>query len=234
METVPGDAGKAVVLLSGGIDSTTAMWVARSRGFSVYALTFDYGQRHRLEVDRACKIAGALGVERHLVLEMELGRIAGSVLTGPGCVPKDRVLSVETLEIPDTYVPARNTVFLSLGLAWAETLDADYLFIGVNAVDYSGYPDCRPEYIQAFQEMADLATRRGVEGRPIAIEAPLLRMTKAEVIKLGDSLGVDYGMTSSCYDPDLQGRSCGRCDSCLFRRKAFEEAGVVDPTVYID
>lgn len=226
--------GKAVVLLSGGIDSTTAMWVARSRGHFVYALTFDYGQRHRLEVDRAREVAGALGVERHLVLELELDRIAGSVLTGPGCVPKDRDITGEAHEIPGTYVPARNTVFLSLGLTWAETLDAGHLFIGANAVDYSGYPDCRPEYIQAFQKMADLATRRGVEGRPIVIEAPLINMTKAEIVRLGDSLGVDYGMTASCYDPDERGRSCGRCDSCRFRRKAFQEAGVVDPTVYID
>lgn len=234
MDTKPEGSGRAVVLLSGGIDSTTAMWLAGSRGLSIYALTFDYGQRHRLEVNRARDIARSLGVEQHLVLELELGRIAGSVLTGNGAIPKDRDMKGETPGIPATYVPARNTIFLSLGLAWAETLDAGYLFIGANAVDYSGYPDCRPEYISAFQEMADLATKRGVEGRPVVIEAPLLRMTKAEIIKLGDSLGVDYGMTTSCYDPDDKGRSCGRCDSCIFRIKAFREAGVADPTVYID
>ncbi|HOL72364.1 MAG TPA: 7-cyano-7-deazaguanine synthase QueC [Bryobacteraceae bacterium] len=223
-------SSKAVCLLSGGLDSATALACARRDGFECYALSFDYGQRHRVELDAAARVAKALGAARHLVIPVELRAFGGSALTADIPVPKNR--SAEEMErgIPITYVPARNTVFLSYALAWAETLEASDIFIGVNAIDYSGYPDCRPEYIEAFERMANLATRVGVEGRTrIKIHTPLMRLTKAEIVKLGRDLGVDFSLTWSCYDPGAGNTPCGACDSCLLRRKGFEEAGVTDP-----
>lgn len=218
---------RAVVLLSGGLDSTTAAAIARGEGFELYALTIEYGQRHRCELDAARKVAGALGVARHVILPVDLSAFGGSALTDAIDVPKDRDLDAR--DIPPTYVPARNTVFLSLALAWAETLGARNLFIGVNALDYSGYPDCRPEFVEAFERMAALGTKAGVEGERFTVHAPLMRMTKAEIIRRGVGLGVDYGLTHSCYDPDPSGRPCGHCDSCVLRAKGFAEAGMVDP-----
>lgn len=223
---------KAVVLLSGGLDSATTLAVARREGFETYALTFDYGQRHAAEVDAARRVAHALGVARHAIVTLDLRQFGGSALTDPAIpVPKDRTL--EEGGIPVTYVPARNTIFLSLALAWAEVLGASDVFIGVNALDYSGYPDCRPEYIAAFQRMADLATKAGVEdGRRLTIHTPLIAMSKREIIVAGLSLGVDFGLTTSCYDPSPAGDACGRCDACRLRQRGFAEAGVRDPVRY--
>ena len=221
---------KAVVLLSGGLDSATALAIARERGYACYALSFDYGQRHAIELHAARQIATALGVVEHKVLPLSLDAIGGSALTDSAIEVPD-----EGGEgIPVTYVPARNTVFLSLALGWAEVLGARDLFVGVNAVDYSGYPDCRPEYIQAFEKLANLATKAGAEGEHFQVHAPLIEMTKAEIIRQGSRLGVDYALTVSCYQADEQGRACGRCDSCRFRAQGFAEAGVPDPTRYRD
>ena len=218
---------RAVVLLSGGLDSATAAAIGRSEGFDLYALTVAYGQRHGCEIESARGVARALGVVRHVELQVDLSAFGGSALTDAIEVPKDRDL--EASDIPSTYVPARNTVFLALALAWAETLGAQDIYIGVNALDYSGYPDCRPEFVEAFERLAGLATKAGVEGARLRIHAPLMRMTKAEIIRRGLALGVDYGLTHSCYDPDASGRPCGHCDSCLLRAKGFAEAGVRDP-----
>jgi len=220
----------AVVLLSGGLDSATTLAVAKRDGFECCALSFDYGQRHRHELDAARRVAEAAGVRQHVVLPLDLRTFGGSALTDDIAVPKDRSEAAMTSGIPITYVPARNTVFLSLALGWAEVLGAFDLFIGVNAVDYSGYPDCRPEFIEQFEHLANVATQAGVEGRGrFQIHAPLINLTKAEIIQLGTSLGVDYGLTHSGYDPDENGRPCGRCDSCLIRRDGFAKAGIVDP-----
>ncbi len=223
---------KAIVLLSGGVDSTTTLAIARSRGFDVYALTFRYGQRHAAEIEAAQRVAAAVGVTRHEVIVFDLRRFGGSALTGDLAVPKGRALEEMTQAIPATYVPARNTIFLSFALAWAETLGASDIFIGVNHYDYSGYPDCRPEFIGAYQRMADLATKAGVEGRQrLTIHTPLIHMTKAEIVRTGLGLGVDYALTLSCYDPAPEG-ACGRCDACALRLKGFGEAGVTDPIRY--
>lgn len=219
----------AVVLLSGGLDSTTTLAVAQREGFTAHAMTFRYGQRHRHEVDAAQRIAGAAGVTRHVVVDIDLRVFGGSALTSDIAVPRD---SVAMPGVPVTYVPARNTIFLSYALAWAETLDARDIFVGVNAVDYSGYPDCRPEYIAAFERMAGLATRAGIEGRGARIRAPLIRLSKGAIIALGTSLGVDYSLTTSCYDPDDDGAACGHCDACLLRLKGFADAGRQDPIRY--
>ena len=220
---------RAVVLLSGGLDSTTTLAVAKARGFATYALTVDYGQRHRAELERAAEVAKALGVAEHRTVRLDLRSVGGSALTADIEVPKGRAASEMADGIPVTYVPARNTIFLSYSLAWAEVLEASDIFIGVNALDYSGYPDCRPEFIEAFERMANLATKAGVEGRTkTTIHAPLMRLGKADIVRLGRDLGLDFSLTHSCYDPDASGRACGRCDSCLLRRKGFEEAGVED------
>jgi 7-cyano-7-deazaguanine synthase len=225
---------KAVILSSGGIDSTTAMAMAKSEGFELYSLSFDYGQRHVVELEASKRTAEALGCLRHLVLRIDMGSIGGSALTADIAVPHGRSEAAMGKGIPITYVPARNTIFLSHALAWAEVLGAADIFIGVNAVDYSGYPDCRPEYILAFEAMANLAIKAAVEGKlRIAIRTPLIDMTKAEIIRRGVVLGIDYGHTHSCYDPDGKGRACGECDSCLLRRKGFRDAGIPDPTVYV-
>jgi 7-cyano-7-deazaguanine synthase len=222
-------ARRAVVLVSGGLDSATALAVARRDRFECYALSFDYGQRHRRELEAARAVAAAAGVERHVVFPLDLRAFGGSALTDDLAVPKDRPDEQIAAGIPVTYVPARNTVFLSVALAWAETLGAADIFLGVNAIDYSGYPDCRPEFIAAFQRLANLATKAGVGGQRWTIHAPLIRLTKAEIIRRGADLGVDFALTHSCYDPDPQGSPCGRCDSCILRRKGFEEAGLSDP-----
>lgn len=228
-----GEKKRAVVLASGGLDSTTAMAMARSEGYEIYSLSFCYGQRHAAELKAAERVAKALGARRHLLLDIDLGKIGGSALTAAIVVPKGRDQGAMQGEIPVTYVPARNTIFLSFALGWAEVLGAADIFIGVNAIDYSGYPDCRPEYIAAFEGMANLATRAGVEGKiRVRIRTPLIRMTKAEIIQKGMELGIDYGMTHSCYDPDPEDRACGQCDSCILRKKGFREAGVPDPTRY--
>lgn len=220
---------RAVVLISGGLDSATAAAMACAEGFACYALSFDYGQRHRVELDAAAAVARSLGMREHRVFRLDLRQFGGSALTDDAIdVPQSSAGEA----IPVTYVPARNTVFLSLALAWAEVLEARDIFIGVNAVDYSGYPDCRPEFVQAFEAMANLATRAGVEGRGFHIRTPLLHLSKAEIIRTGVRLGVDYGLTLSCYDPDAQGRACGRCDSCRLRAEGFRAAGVADPTRY--
>jgi 7-cyano-7-deazaguanine synthase len=225
-------ARRAVVLLSGGIDSTTVLAVALRGGFAVHALTFNYGQRHAAEIGAARRVVRSLAADQHIVVNFDLRLFGGSALTAAVDVPKDRAPAEMAGDIPITYVPARNTIFLSFALAWAETLAASDIFIGVNALDYSGYPDCRPEYIEAFQRMADLATRAGVEGRQrLRIHTPLLRMTKAEIIRTGLALGVDYGLTLSCYDPAPDG-ACGRCDACHLRLKGFAEAGRRDPATY--
>ncbi|MFH1076904.1 MAG: 7-cyano-7-deazaguanine synthase QueC [Pseudomonadota bacterium] len=224
---------KAVCLVSGGIDSATALASAQQDGFKTYALTFRYGQRHILELDSAHRVVDQLKPEGHLILDIDLGAIGGSALTSSIAVPKDRTEKKIKASIPITYVPARNTIFLSYALAWAETLKATAIFIGVTAIDYSGYPDCRPEYIIAFETMANLATKATVEGEIIIkVHAPLIKLSKAETIKKGSLLGVDYSLTWSCYDPDPQGRHCGRCDSCYLRKKGFSEAGIPDPTIY--
>jgi 7-cyano-7-deazaguanine synthase len=220
----------AVCLLSGGLDSATCLALARRDGFACYALTFDYGQRHRAELEAAAKVAASLGATKHLVVPINLRLFGGSALTDNLDVPKTGVTS----GIPITYVPARNTVFLSLALAWAEVLGSADIFIGVNAVDYSGYPDCRPEFIRAFEHMAHLATKAGVEGRThVTIHTPLSKLSKSEIIRLGETLGVDFGLTHSCYDPDENGRPCGLCDSCRLRLKGFHEASLHDPLNYI-
>ncbi len=220
---------RAVVLLSGGLDSATALAIARSEGYTCYALSFDYNQRHRCELEAAARVAESLGVEEHRSFKLDLAQFGGSALTDSAIdVPTDGVGE----GIPVTYVPARNTVFLSLALAWAEVLEARAIFIGVNAVDYSGYPDCRPEFIEAYQQMANLATKAGVEGEGFSIHTPLIDLSKAEIIRRGSQLGVDYGLTISCYNPDDQGRACGVCDSCRLRAAGFADAGLVDPTRY--
>ncbi|HET9369948.1 MAG TPA: 7-cyano-7-deazaguanine synthase QueC [Vicinamibacterales bacterium] len=226
----------AVVLLSGGLDSTTAAALARREHFSLYALTVRYGQRHAIEIEAARRVARWLGVVRHVEIDVDLAAFGGSALVGDGEVPKDRDLDSSAAPtatagtaIPSTYVPARNTILLSLAMAWAEVLGAERIVIGVNALDYSGYPDCRPEFIAAFEYLASLATRAGVTGRPLRIWTPLQDLTKAGIVRLGVELGVDFGLTHSCYDPDSDGRPCGRCDSCQLRARGFAEAGVADP-----
>jgi 7-cyano-7-deazaguanine synthase len=224
---------KAIVLSSGGIDSTTAMAIARAEGYALYSLTCNYGQRHASELAAAGRVADYFAVEKHLVIDMDLRAIGGSALTDNIDVPKGRRHDAILSGIPVTYVPARNTIFLSYALAWAEALRAPDIFIGVNAVDYSGYPDCRPEFIAAYERLANLAVKAAVEGQLIVkIRAPLITMTKAEIIRTGISLGVDYSLTHSCYDPPQTGKACGLCDSCLLRRKGFREAGVPDPAHY--
>lgn len=224
------DEKKAVVLLSGGLDSTTVLAIARSQGFKAFALSFNYGQRHSIELESAGKVARSLGVDQHLILNVDLRAIGGSALTDQIDVPKQRELNQMSEGIPVTYVPARNTIFLSFALGWAEVLNSEDIFIGVNALDYSGYPDCRPEFIEAFARMANLATKAGVEGRSkLHIHTPLINMTKAEIIRTGIALGIDYSLTHSCYDPSADGAPCRTCDSCILRRKGFDEAGVVDP-----
>jgi 7-cyano-7-deazaguanine synthase len=221
---------RAVVLLSGGLDSATVLAIARSRGFAAHALSFDYGQRHRCELAAAERVAECLGAVEHKVVGVDLRAIGGSALTQQIAVPRDPPAAGV---IPVTYVPARNTIFLSIALAWAEVLAAQDIFIGVNALDYSGYPDCRPEYLQAFQALADLATRAGVEGRQrLTVHAPLISMSKAEIVRCGTALGVDYALTHSCYDPAADGAPCGRCDSCRLRRAGFAAAGLADPLAY--
>ncbi len=224
---------KAVVLLSGGLDSATLLAVAKADGYACYALSFRYGQRHAIELAAATRIAQHFGVNQHLIVEIDLGRIGGSALTTDAAVPKHNRVDELGGGIPPTYVPARNTIFLSYGLAWAEVIGASDIFIGVNALDYSGYPDCRPEYIAAFKTLANLATKAAVEnGRKLEIHAPLIALTKAQIIQKGIALGVDYSLTHSCYDPDEGGAACGRCDSCLLRLKGFQEAGLSDPIQY--
>lgn len=227
-----GEKPPAVVLLSGGLDSATVLAVAAAQGFECVALTFRYGQRHAVEVEAARAVAAAAGVRTHVVLEIDLRAMGGSALTADIAVPKDRAASPAAREIPVTYVPARNTILLSYALALAEVRGARDIFIGVNAVDYSGYPDCRPEYIAAFERMAALATRAGVEGTTVRIHAPLIDLPKPEIIRLGQLHGVDYGLTRSCYDPDAAGRACGRCDSCRLRLAAFAAVGMADPAPY--
>lgn len=218
----------AIVLLSGGLDSATCLALARQQGFSITALSFDYGQRHTAELDASVRLAKAMGVNDHRTMRLEIGQMGGSALTDATiAVPEN-----ETTGIPVTYVPARNTVFLAFALGLAEVTQARHIFIGVNAVDYSGYPDCRPEFIEAFARMANLATKAAVEGQPLTLETPLMHLTKAEIIRLGQSIGVDYSLTVSCYQADAEGRACGRCDACRLRRKGFDDAGVADPTRY--
>ncbi|MBW1679698.1 MAG: 7-cyano-7-deazaguanine synthase QueC [Deltaproteobacteria bacterium] len=225
---------KAVVLSSGGLDSTTTMAIARSEGYAIHSLSFHYGQRHVLELEAAQRVARALGAAKHMIINIDLRIIGGSALTDDIHVPKGRSIQQMEKGIPITYVPARNTIFLSYALSWAEVLGALDIFIGVNAIDYSGYPDCRPEYIDAFERMANLGTKVGVEGTTkIKIRTPLIHMTKAEIIRKGIELGVDYSMTHSCYDPSPEGKACGQCDSCLLRKKGFKEAGVPDPIEYV-
>ena len=225
---------KAVVLSSGGLDPTAAMAIANAEGYEIHSLTFNYGQRHALELKAARRVAEAFGVKEHLILDLDLGKIGGSALTADDIgVPKARSERKMKEEIPVTYVPARNTIFLSYALAWAEVLGASDIFVGVNAIDYSGYPDCRPEYIRAFEKMANIALKAAVEGKMrIRIQTPLIPMTKAEIIRKGVELGVGYCLTHSCYDPSPEGKACGQCDSCLLRKKGFRKAGISDPTVY--
>lgn len=223
---------RAVLLLSGGMDSATTGAIARAEGFSLHALSFRYGQRHALELDAARQVAAMLGVVRHAILDIDLAAFGGSALTAEIAVPKDRDAAQMSSAIPVTYVPARNTIFLSLALAWAETLGAADLFIGANAVDYSGYPDCRPEFLRAFEAMARLGTAMGAAGRPITVHAPLIAMTKADIVRRGLALGIDFGVTRTCYDPAPGGEACGHCDACLLRLKGFAEAGVADPAPY--
>jgi 7-cyano-7-deazaguanine synthase len=224
---------KAVVLSSGGIDSTTVLAIAKAEGYEIYSLTFNYGQRHVAELDAARRVADFFKVNKHLVVALDLRPIGGSALTDHIGVPKGRSVDDMVRDIPVTYVPARNTIFLSYALAWAEVLQAADIFIGVNAVDYSGYPDCRPEFIAAYERLANLATKAAVEGKlHVHIRTPLIAMKKAEIIKKGIELGVDYSLTHSCYDPSPEGRACGLCDSCILRRKGFAEAALPDPTLY--
>jgi 7-cyano-7-deazaguanine synthase len=223
---------KAVVLLSGGIDSTTTLAIATSQHFQVHAISFRYGQRHALELDCAKKIASHFQVEKHLIFDLDFRKIGGSALTDNLEVPKLRDLSKIAAEIPVTYVPARNIIFLSIALGWAETLDVFDIFIGANVLDYSGYPDCRPEFISAFESMANLGTKAGAQGKRFKIHTPLIKLTKAQIIRKGNELGIDYSLTLSCYDPVPNGRACGTCDSCQLRKKGFLEAGIPDPTSY--
>jgi 7-cyano-7-deazaguanine synthase len=224
---------KAVVLTSGGLDSTTVLALAQDQGYGICCLSFDYGQRHRFEIEAARKVARFFDAEQHLIIPIDLTIIGGSALTADIAVPKHRDDAQMAASIPVTYVPARNTIFLAFALAWAETLSVRDIFIGVNALDYSGYPDCRPEYIDAFQTMANLATKAAVQDKlNIQIHAPLIQMTKAQIIRTGDALGVDYSLTHSCYDPSPAGAACGHCDSCMLRRKGFQAAGIADPTRY--
>ena len=224
---------KAVILLSGGLDSATTLAIAQNDGFTPYGLTFSYGQRHQFEIGASQKIAEACNLTDHIITEIDLRTFGGSALTDDIDVPKDRSENTMSGSIPVTYVPARNTIFLSFALAWAEVLQSNDIFLGVNSMDYSGYPDCRPEYIQSFQSMANLATKAGVEGaQSITIHTPLISMTKEEIIRKGLELGVDYSLTHSCYDPDKAGNACGRCDSCRIRLKGFQEAGTADPVNY--
>lgn len=224
---------KAVVLLSGGLDSATVLAIAKDQGYDVYALSFQYGQRHAAEINSARRVAAHFGVKEHKIAQIDLRLFGGSALTDDISVPKDRSIEEMGTEIPVTYVPARNTIFLSFALAWAEVIKSNDIFIGVNALDYSGYPDCRPEFIAAFEQMARLATKTGVEGSELSIHTPLINMTKAEIIQLGTNLGVDYSLTLSCYDPTSTGEFCGKCDSCQLRLKGFAEAGLVDPGNYL-
>ena len=224
---------KAVILLSGGLDSATTLAIAQNDGFTLYGLTFSYGQRHQFEIGASQKIAEACNLTDHIITEIDLRAFGGSALTDDIDVPKDRSESTMSGSIPVTYVPARNTIFLSFALAWAEVLQSNDIFLGVNSMDYSGYPDCRPEYVQSFQAMANLATKAGVDGdQSITIHTPLISMTKEEIIRKGLELGVDYSLTHSCYDPDKAGNACGRCDSCRIRLKGFQEAGTADPINY--
>ena len=224
---------RAVVLLSGGLDSTTTLAIAKHEGFDAFALSFRYGQRHDVEIDAARRVANALGVTKHVIAEIDLRTFGGSALTSDIAVPKDRAIAEMGHDIPVTYVPARNTIFLSFALAWAEVLNANDVFIGVNALDYSGYPDCRPEYIEAYQHMANLATKAGVEGNQrLKIHTPLIQLSKADIVRRGLELGVDYSMTCTCYDPSPVGDACGRCDACLLRLKGFAENGMRDPAQY--
>ena len=222
---------KAVVLLSGGLDSTTCIAIAKKAGFRIAALTINYGQRHKFELDAAKQIIDHYQINNHSIVDIDLSQFGGSALTDDIEIPKDRS-DKDMSDIPVTYVPARNTVFLSLALAWAETLQAFDIFIGVNALDYSGYPDCRPEYIASFERTANLATREGVSGNNFKIHTPLINMTKSEIINTGLKLGIDYGMTSTCYDPDTNGKPCGKCDACFLRLKGFKQAGAIDPLSY--
>lgn len=227
------DQKKAIVLLSGGLDSATCLAIAKDAGYDVYAMSFIYGQRHRQEILASFTIAETMQVAQHNVVEIDLKVFGGSSLTTSMEVPKNRLDNCEINDdIPNTYVPARNTIFLSYALAWAEVLCCNDIFIGVNSIDYSGYPDCRPEFIEAYEKMANLATKKGVEGNLLSIHTPLLKLTKADIIKKGIALGIDYGMTHSCYDPSKKGLVCGMCDSCVIRRRGFEDAGVEDPTMY--
>ncbi|MEN8136436.1 MAG: 7-cyano-7-deazaguanine synthase QueC [Thermodesulfobacteriota bacterium] len=223
---------KAVILLSGGLDSTTVLAIAQAAGFSCYCLSFAYGQRQGIELDRARAIAAQAGVVQHLILRLDLDKIGGSALTSDQQVPKHHAVSEISSKIPATYVPGRNTIFLSHATAWAEVVGARDIFIGVNALDYSGYPDCRPEFIAAFESTINLGSKVGSEGDKFTIQAPLMELSKGEIISKGLALGVDYGQTHSCYDPDGQGRACGGCDSCLLRLKGFKEAGITDPVPY--
>lgn len=223
----------AVVLLSGGIDSSTTLAIAKNLGFSIFALTFNYGQTHQAELQSAKKLAEQIGVARHLIFKLDLADLVSSALTGDSEIPKMRTIKNISSEIPTTYVPGRNLVFLSIALSWAETIGSYDIFIGANSIDYSGYPDCRPEFIKTFQKCANLATKAGVEGKNLTIHAPLISMSKGEIIKKGIELGVDYSLSHSCYDPDSLGRACGVCDSCMLRMKGFQEAGVEDPIDYI-
>jgi 7-cyano-7-deazaguanine synthase len=224
---------RAVALASGGLDSSTAIALAKTQGFDIYALSFDYGQRHRCELEAARRVMQSLGITNHVITAINLRAFGGSALTSDIDVPKGRDPNKISSGIPVTYVPARNTVFLSLALGWCEVLNAQDIFIGVNAIDYSGYPDCRPEFLEAFERLANLATKAGVEGKArFRIHAPLLHMTKAQIIRAGIEVGVDYALTHSCYDPTPEGLACGACDSCILRRRGFEEAGIPDPTRY--
>lgn len=227
-----GEAGPAVVLLSGGLDSSTTLAIAKDLGHDLNAISFRYGQRHGIEIEAARAIAAQAGAHRHVIIDVDLRLFGGSALTADIAVPKQRDLAEMSEGIPITYVPARNTVFLSFALAWAEVLDADHIYLGVNWLDYSGYPDCRPEYISAYERMANLATKRGVEGQRLSIHAPLISLSKAEIIRRGLELGVDYSLTRSCYDPSDEGEACGACDSCLLRLKGFSENGIKDPAPY--
>lgn len=224
---------KAVVLLSGGLDSATCCAIAKREGFSLYAMSFAYGQRHKIELDAAKRLSEFFKVNDHTIVTIDLRSFGGSSLTSDAAVPKNRTDEDLTSAIPSTYVPARNTIFLSFALGWAEVLQCHDVFIGVNAVDYSGYPDCRPEYIAAYQKMASFATKEGVEGNPVTIHTPLISLTKSEIIREGVSCGVDYGLTHSCYDPSPEGLACGACDSCIIRKRGFETAGIPDPTRYV-
>jgi 7-cyano-7-deazaguanine synthase len=225
---------KAVALASGGLDSSTAIALARIQGYEIHALSFDYGQRHKCELDAARRVLKSLGIRHHRIVEIDLRALGGSALTADIEVPKGRDMDRGSAEIPATYVPARNTIFLSFALGWCEVLQAQDIFIGVNAIDYSGYPDCRPEFLEAFERLANLATKAGVEGAAkYKIHAPLLLMSKADIIRAGTEAGVDFSLTHSCYDPSPEGLACGSCDSCILRRRGFEQAGIPDPTRYI-